>query len=161
MGDAGYSGDVPVALGDGSSLALSGDGPGTDYVDLSAHVDNFTDLEEGTISAWFKTPGIGLDTILAASDSLDGSSELRLILEGGEVWLDVREEAGGDFIDGALMSPPGPNDDTWHHVAVTVEFPSDATMYIDGAFVAFTEEPFFSAVTELDTMSIGATPNWC
>ena len=161
MGAAGYDADVPAAIGSGSSLSLSGDGSKTDYVDLNAHAANFAGLGEGTISGWFKTAGAGVDTILAASHSSDGSSELRVILEGGRAWLDVREQDGGDFVGAALFSRSGVYDDSWHHVGITVDGSSNARMYIDGEFVSSTREPFFSAVNDIDVLGDNRTLQGC
>ncbi|MEM7262042.1 MAG: LamG-like jellyroll fold domain-containing protein, partial [Planctomycetota bacterium] len=147
-----FGADVPAAIGAGMALELSS--ADSDYVDLSLFAADFAVLAEGSIAAWIKTSG-SIGTIWAASHSLDASSEARLIFEAGSAAYDVREEFGGDFVDGDLRSPRGIGDGNWHHVAVTVSSEGSALLYVDGALVSSTEEPFFAAVGEIDTMSVG------
>ena len=125
----------------------------SDHVDLSSHVGNFAGLEQGTISAWFKTTSTGAQVILDASDSGDGSSEIRLICASGQVWFDVRGDSGP--VGGELKSPAGVNDGQWHHAAARVNADNSASLFLDGVLVADSPEPFFSAVNNLDQMAIG------
>ena len=147
-----FDSDVPAPIGAGMSLVL--DATHQEYVGLDALVGDFALLSEGSISAWFKTSG-PLGAIFAASQTADASSELRLLYESDAVAFDAREEFGADFAEGALTSAAGLGDGTWHHVVVTVDSESNASLYVDGALVAVTREPFFSSVQELDSMSIG------
>jgi hypothetical protein len=156
MGDADYDADVPAAIGGGKSLILGGDATKTDYVDLSSHLASFAGLSQGTIAAWYKTPGSGVDVILAASQSTDGSSEIRFYQQDSRVRLDVREQDGATFVDSDVGYTSGSvTDDAWHHVAVSVESSSRASFYFDGVYVGLSDEPFFSSVNDLDTLSIG------
>ena len=54
----------------GTVLEWIGDSGPDQHVDLSAHLDGFRNLNQGTIAAWVKLPGAdSVDVILAASDS--------------------------------------------------------------------------------------------
>ncbi|MBK8978590.1 MAG: exo-alpha-sialidase [Planctomycetes bacterium] len=151
--------DVPAALGTGTSLRFDGQGA---HVDLSAHVGAFAGLAGLTIAAFFKTAGTGAHAILAASDSGDPSSELRLFVEGGRLRYDARGDAPSD---GQVVSPASVDDDRWHHAAVTVDHHGYARLYVDGTEVAADLEPGFTAVRDLDRMAIGRNvdsggPQW-
>jgi len=154
-----FSTDVPAQLGNGKSLSLDGV---DDYVELSPHVGAFSSLSAGTIAAWIKTDGGGTHVVFGASDQGDGSSELRLFVEGNVLKYDIRED---NSPDGQLTSPSAVNDTIWHHVAAVVDGASNAALYLDGNAVAGDTEPFFSAVTALDQMAIGRNvdssgPQW-
>lgn len=156
---ASFDSDVPAPLGSGRSLRLAGGGA---HVDLSAHVAAFAGQHVGTLAAWFKTSGTGAHVLLAASDSGDASSELRLFVEGGTLRFDVR----GDAPDtGQLVSAQRVNDGTWHHAAVSVDLHGRARLYLDGEQVDGRVEPWFAGVSGLDRMALGRNvdsggPQW-
>ena len=139
--------------GGGSAYSFNGT---SDHVDLSSHAANFAGLDEGTIVGWFKTTGTGTHVILGASDRGDGSSELRLIVEGSRLRYDVRDGSSNPPGEsGNVQSPTDVNDGTWHHAAVVVDTHCDAMLYVDGRTVAGAQEPFFTGVRDLDQMAIG------
>ena len=77
-----------------------------------------------------------LDTVLAASDASDGSSELRFFYDARPfqgappgIRYDVRE--GGDTFF-QLSSFTDVGTDTWRHVAVTVDAEGLTAIYVDG-----------------------------
>jgi hypothetical protein len=134
-----------------------------DFVELSPHAGDYNGESQGTIGGWFKS-GSGSDqVILAASDSGDGSSELRLFLESGRLKYDVRGDSGP--VAGQLTSLSSTTDDNWHHAAVTVDSSNRAVLYLDGRPHVASDEPFFSGVSGLDAMAIGRNvdsggPQW-
>ena len=145
-----FNADSPPLLSGTQSILLNNGN--TDYIDLSAHVGDFADLSEGTITGWFKTSGTGAHVILAASDSSDPGREIRLFIEGGSLRYDVRGDVSSA---GQLVSSASVNDGQWHHAAVTVDGVGSALLYLDGVEVASQAEPFFDAVLDLNTMAIG------
>lgn len=161
---------VPGPPGFGQAAEFGGGFNNEDnhFVDLSDHAAAFADLSEGTLAAWVKpvtTDEAGCPdghctdvlTIFAASDSTQGSVEMRWVVHtrtspfnpdgpGGGVpighgdnYLGVR---GADFNDHLITDVAGIDGDglslldgQWHHVAVTVDGDNQGTIYIDGAEV--------------------------
>jgi len=144
----------------GVVLEWQGDnGPGQ-WVDLTAHLDRFRNLDQGSILAWVRLPGAdAVDAILAASDSRDPSSEIRFFYDPAFAGIpgiryDVRE--GGDAFFQLSTFPVDPGDDRWHAVGVTVDASGTVVLYVDGVAVTTSREVgFFSAVNDLDTLSLG------
>ena len=98
---------------------LSLDGT-NDYVDLDAHVSNFSSLTEGTISAWVKMPETrsGEGTIFSINDTNDVQSRITFKINAGHgLKFAVIENGTQQF---AVNSTSILNDATWRHVAVTV-----------------------------------------
>ncbi len=136
---------------------------GTDEaVTLNAHVSNFASLSEGTVMGWFKTSANGVDTILALSDSGDGSSEFAIRCPQ-DTWDGVLRviyrEAGAVGFDVETNSTY--NDGNWHHFAYTADSGGNA-IYIDGSAAAVTystgnssTQAFFNDVNNIDAMSFG------
>lgn len=154
----------------GPVLEWTGDsGPGQ-WINLTSRLDSFRTLGEGSILAWVRIPGDDtVDVILAASDRGDPSSEMRFFYDptyGGIPGLryDVRE--GGDTFFQLSTFPVDPGDDQWHHAAVTVDAGGQIVLYVDGVAVTTGREAgFFSAVQDLDHLSIGRNidsggPQW-
>ena len=140
-----YDSDAPFGL---RSMRFDGT---NDHINLSPHVADYQGLSSGTITAWFKTSRTtGTGAILAASDRSDGSRELRLIVESNRLRYQVRGDSGSQS---NLQSAAGVADDRWHHAAVTVSG-GTARLYLDGVQVASGARPFFSAVNNIDSMSI-------
>ena len=142
----------------GKVLEWAGDDSPDQWVDLTSKIDSFKNLGQGSITAWIKIPAGGdvVDTIIAASDSGDGSSEFRFIGVGDNLWWDVRDENSSPTGEvGELRSGTGVADGSWHFVAVTVESSGDAIVYVDGEIRATGQEPFMNSVTNLDSMSLG------
>ena len=144
----------------GNVLQWAGDDAPDQWVSLDAHIDSFKDLDQGSILAWIKMPADGVNVILAASDRGDASSELRFFHDPSYgdipgVRYDVRE--GGDtYFQISTYPAPDPGDDTWHHVAVTVDADGAVGLYVDGDLkTAAQEVGFFSAVNDIDQMSLG------
>lgn len=141
----------------GGKLSLNGS---TDYVDLSAHVDDFDNLTEGTISAWFYADTLsGYQTIFEASDSGDDDSYVWLGLDGDELsyWVG---QGNSTLIAGATTTA---NFTTggWNHVAVTVGTTGNK-LYVNGTelAVSYTDgssssNEFFDDVTNQDFMGWG------
>ncbi len=148
------------AVSRGPVLTFDG---GNDYVNLSPHAGDYDGVSQGTAAGWFKTPSGGTQVILGASDSGDGSRELRLFLESGRLKYDIRGDSGP--VGGQLTSLSNVNDDNWHHAAVTVDGTNRAILYLDGRPHVASNEPFFSGVNDLDAMAIGRNvdsggPQW-
>jgi hypothetical protein len=143
----------------GTVLEWAGDNGPAQWVDLTGHLDNFRNLAQGTILAWIKIPGGDVvDTILAASDSGDASSEIRFYYEQsyGGLLFDIRDGSSNPTgEDGQVVGGTTVEDDNWHHVAITVDSSKNAVIYADGQPVGDGEEPFFSDVLDLDLMSLG------
>lgn len=139
----------------GKVLQLSGD-QAPQWVNLTSHVGRFSGLKEGTLTAWVKMPGGDVqDIILCASDSRDGSSEIRFTYERGTLQFDVRDDSSNPAGETGNISARGVDDDKWHFVAVAVDSDSNANLYIDGRLVASGRQPFFSSVKDLNHMSLG------
>ena len=141
----------------GTVLEWSGDGGSGQWVNLTDHLDAFRDMNQGTITAWIKlTGGDAVDTIIAASDQGDGSSEWRFFYENG-LRYDLRDESANPADEsGQIVSSIDVADDQWHFVAVTISANHDAILYVDGREASSGEkEPFFSGVTGLDGMWLG------
>lgn len=136
--------------------ALNFDG-GDRYVNLNAHVVDFKDLGQGSISAWFQTNTGSLRTIFSASDGGDANRDLRLYIETGRLKYKLRGDIGTS--ESSLSSPGTVNDNEWHHAAVTVDAARNATLYLDGEVAATGVRAFFNGLFDIDTMSIGRTVN--
>ncbi|MBN1909082.1 MAG: exo-alpha-sialidase [Pirellulales bacterium] len=146
----------------GTVLSFSG----TDYVDLSQWVGGLQDVQYGTISLWMKTTSVVNQAVLAASDSTDQSSEIRMMMEDAyTMWFDVRDDSSNPIgEDGHVESQTQVNDGQWHFVTATVEENNRARVYVDGVLEGFGTEPFF-VVQTLDTMALGRNvdltgPQW-
>ena len=151
--------DDPVWVTDavrGTVLEWAGDVGPNQWINLTSQIDSFSTLNQGTITAWIKIPGGDVvDVILAASDSGDGSSEIRFFYEGS-LLFDIRDDSSNPVGEsGNISSPVGVAENTWHFVAVTVDSDSNANLYVDGQLVAAGSEPFFSGVADIDHMSLG------
>ncbi len=145
----------------GYVLEWVGDSGDDEWVELSGNLDSFRNLEQGTISAWVKLPGAdSVDIILAASDTSDASSEIRLFYDPTYASIpglrfDIREGAADQYFQLSTY-PTDPADNNWHHVAVTVDINGQVVLYIDGqADQSGTEVGFFDAVSNLDGMWLG------
>lgn len=150
---------VPGKIGQAASFAGGPNNAENHYVDLSDHVESLGELSEGTLAAWVKpvtTEEAGgpdghltdVLTVFAASDSTQGSAEMRWVVhtatspfspggpggavEHGSQYLGVR---GADFSD-HLISDVAEDisllDGNWHHMAVTVDGDNVGTLFIDG-----------------------------
>ena len=146
--------DSTDKIGD-AKLSLDGS---SDYVDLSAHISSFSNITEGTISAWINTTDTGESVIFDMTDS-DGTGEIaKFSIEGGQLkWLTINDT--GAYVIG--YSDALVNDGNWHHVAVTVG-PSGNALYIDGVVASMTytagdstESSFLSDITGADSADIG------
>ncbi|MBI9019159.1 MAG: exo-alpha-sialidase [Phycisphaerae bacterium] len=139
----------------GTVLGFAGDTAGQ-WVNLDAMVSSFASLNAGTISAWIKMDGSeAVDTIVAISDASDGSSESRFAYEG-KLFYDVREQDASPIAeDGQVLGGTDVIDNNWHHVAVTVTEDALCVIYVDGMMKETGAEPFFAAIKDADTMSIG------
>ena len=154
---------VPGKLGQAASFDGGSNGEENPFVDLSDHADAFANLFEGTLAAWIQPATAdeagGEDghftdvlTIFAASDSTQGSTEMRWAVhsatspfnpvgpggaEDGSMYLGVR---GGEFSDHLITDVSDEInllDGNWHHVAVTVDGDNFGNMFIDGAEVSY------------------------
>ncbi|MBK9947788.1 MAG: DUF4347 domain-containing protein [Nitrospira sp.] len=129
-----------------------------DYVDLTAHLTNFTALSQGTISAWIKTTGTS-GVIFSSNDIADATSGTVLwVNSSGQLEFLVYENNTALV---QVRSTIAVNDGTWHQVAVT-NGASGNVLYIDGvqASVTYstgnsTTDRFFDDVTGEDTLYIG------
>jgi hypothetical protein len=137
------------------------------YVELTDHVAAFAGLNEGTLEVLFNTAVPNqVGTFLAMSDSGDGSSEVRLILESTLVRYDFRDgNSSPSGEPGQVLSPAGLTDGQWHHAALSVGTGNQAVLYIDGEAVANDAEPFFGALTGADQLAMGRNvdsggPQW-
>ncbi|MGB0909957.1 MAG: DUF4347 domain-containing protein, partial [Nitrospirales bacterium] len=156
------TGDAAIDTTDATDIVgegkLSLDGTG-DYVNLDSHISGFSGLTEGTIAGWIKTSDTGENIIFGISDKDDSLSLAKFGIEaGGQVkWL--TGEGGG--IDVLAYSTSTVNNDSWHHIAVTVNS-SGNTLYIDGAVASTTYDngssssaDFFDDINDIDAMDIG------
>ncbi len=129
-----------------------------DYVDIAAHVANFSGLSRGTISAWVRTTG-GTQSIFSASDTTDSNSDVTFRLDSsGHLEFDVFNNNTALLEVESIVTL---NDNAWHHVAVTVNTAGNM-LYIDGLATSVTyltgnatTNRFFDDVSNLDSMSIG------
>lgn len=140
-----------------------------DYVDLTSHVANFSGLSEGTISAWIKTSDSDgtifslNDSGFSLNDSGDGDSGIIFYVWNGKLTFSVVDR-GNYSLD--VVTNANIDDNVWHHVAITVDgsgnklfidgVKQNSLTYYDGS--ASTQE-FFSDVSRLDFMAIGAQNN--
>ena len=91
-----------------------------------------------SFSAWFKIPTNGVLNDLAILERFTGGSPgagylLFYDLSSGQLQYEERADGGNVIL---LEHNNDYRDDTWHHVAVTVELSSAlAKMYVDGVFV--------------------------
>ncbi len=159
--DGTLSGDAAIDTTDATDvvgagkLSLNGTG---DYVNLDAHISNFSALTEGTISAWVQTTDTGESTIFGHSDKDEANELIKFGIEGGQLkWLNLNDA----FDDVIVYSTATVNDGAWHHVAVTVNS-SGNTLYIDGAVASVsyssgsaTTTAFFDDITASDAVDIG------
>ncbi len=165
-----YDGTLNNGAYIGTNPATNQIGPGklnldgvNDYVDLSPHINNFQDLTQGTISAWVKTTTTD-GTIFAVSDSGDTNSSALIYLFEGKLAFSVSEGHRNEYLLD-VVTQANINDNAWHHVAVAVG-PTGNRLFIDGvqatSLTYYDGNPgrsdFFSNVSRLDTMTIGA--NW-
>ena len=92
---------MAVQLADGSTL-FAGSGVNVDdYIDLDAHIGDFSSQSTGTISLWFKTASSGYQALISASDKGDGSSNYTILMNAGDITLNIRDNAEPfTYIDG-------------------------------------------------------------
>ncbi|MBN2021973.1 MAG: exo-alpha-sialidase [Pirellulales bacterium] len=164
-GSASPNGDDPDWQLDserGTVLSFSG----SDHVDLSSRAAAFQDVPYGTISFWMKTTSTVNQAVLAASDSQDESSEIRMMMEDAcTMWFDVRDDSSDPPGEaGHVESQTRVNDGQWHMVTATVGQDNAARVYVDGVLEGFGTEPFF-AVQSLNQMALGRNvdkngPQW-
>ncbi len=149
--------DSTDIIGEGK---LSTDGL-DDYVDLSTHVGNFSGLTQGTIAAWVKTTDGGSQYVFSLYDRSE-SSGAGMGIDNGELFWVVQE--GGTVVVN-VEANISLNDNTWHHIAVTVDG-SGNKLFIDGVQVTSgnltyldgnaSTTAFFDDVSFIDDMQIGA-----
>ncbi len=139
---------------------------GGDYVDLSGHVSGFQDIEQGTIALWMKTTSTVNQAVMSASDSIDHSSELRMMMEDYyTMWFDFRDESSDpEGEDGHIETLTQVNDGQWHFVVATVGEGNSSQIFVDGELEGVGTEPFF-VVQSLNQMAIGRNvdltgPQW-
>ncbi|MCA9217475.1 MAG: hypothetical protein KDB27_30615 [Planctomycetales bacterium] len=152
----------PGKIGQAASFAGGANNQDNDYVDMSAHADSLGQLTEGTLAAWVKpvtTEEAGgpdghltdVLTIFAASDSTQGSAEMRWVVHtttspfspggpGGAVghggmYLGARGVDFPDHLINDVDDEVSLLDGNWHHVAVTVDGDNEGTLFIDGGEV--------------------------
>jgi len=107
---------------------LSLDGT-SDHVDLSAHVDHFENLTQGTVAAWVYLDSLaGEHMIFESSDSSDFDSRFSVSIWQSDLHLYIRE-SGSPIIEALSVTPI--TKETWTHIAVTVD-PAGNAMYING-----------------------------
>jgi len=149
---------MAVQLADGSTL-FAGSGVNVDdYIDLDAHIGDFSSQSTGTISLWFKTASSGYQALISASDKGDGSSNYTILMNAGDITLNIRDNAVY-AID--ATNTTNYNDNEWHHLAWTVDG-SGNKLYIDGSQITLTysagsasTQAYFSSITDLDALTIG------
>ena len=106
-----------------------------DYIDLDAHIGDFSSQTTGTISLWFKTSSDSASmSFISASDWGDASSNFSILCNVKKIQLNIREN-GTDTID--AVGSVDYNDNKWHHLAFAVDG-SGNKMYIDGSQIALT-----------------------
>jgi hypothetical protein len=144
----------------GNVLEWAGDAGPHQWVNLTPHLDAFRNLNQGTIMAWVKLPVDGVDVVLSASDSGDPSSEIRLFYDPSYASIpgiryDVRENNVDTYLQISSF-PTDTGDNQWHHVAATIDDTGAVAIYVDGDLKTLAREVgFFSAVSDLDSMSLG------
>jgi trimeric autotransporter adhesin len=127
------------------------------YIDLTPHLASFSNLTTGTISAWFTTnDASAANALISAYNSAVGSTEGRLFVETtGVLTWDVRDEGGnptgeaGNLVAGNVLGGQ------WHHVAVTFDGNSNASLYLDGTLAQTAQEPFWGQISTLNGIAIG------
>ncbi len=135
-----------------------------DYVDLSAHIPNFQNLAQGTITAWVYADAASTDVIFEASDSGDSDSRVAVIRNSdGSLEFYVREGGTGTLLDVRTIAGMIP-ESTWTHVAVSVDATGNR-LYVNGVEVTSGDltystgssatSAFFNDVTNLDFMAWG------
>ena len=147
-----YAAGGVVPVSDGAAYF---DASATDYIDLDAHVGDFSSLTTGTISVWFKTSTTSTyKEIFTASDKSDEASDVTLGIKSDNTVLFWQREASGTYYD--IYSASTYTDGIWHHVAVTQDN-TTMKMYVDGVLEADTDtgSKWFSDVNDLDTLRIG------
>ncbi len=143
-------------IGDGK-LSLDGS---DDFVELSAHVSDFKDVNEGTIAAWIYTDTLsGSGVIFEASDSGDENSRIALIRSGDDLAFYIQD--GSTTRIDAITNGDSLQLNTWTHVAVTVNS-SGNKIYINGVEQVInyivgssSTDHFFNDVSSLDFMAWG------
>lgn len=108
----------------GEALAFGSEG----YLDLSAHLETFADLESFTLSAWIRDPAERVGILFSLSD---GTAKNRVQFNLNSkflVYLWQDQTSHWDSIAGRVEGwTPG----QWYHVAVSVG-PSGVRLYRDG-----------------------------
>ena len=131
-----------------------------DFVDLSAHVSNFDNLAEGTISSWVYIDNLtGPRVIIEASDSGDSDSRLAVGTDGDEIIFYVTD--GSTVFTQGTTASANLSLGTWHHIAVTVDGDGNH-IYVDGVEESVnyvhgnaSSNHFFDDVADLDFMGWG------
>jgi len=117
-----------------SSGAMRFDGV-DDYVDLDAHISDFSSLSEGAISVWFKTYSGLTRSILSSADEAEINSDLLLWLGADDkIKFRTRENAIQSL---SLSTDSTYSDNQWHHVVFSVDS-SGNTLYVDGSSATVT-----------------------
>jgi len=146
-------------VGLNGAYALSFDGS-DDYVDLSAVIDSFKTMTEGTIIIWAKADNVvGSKALISMSHTADASSDCCLQLNGNNFRFRVRD--GGVTSLDRQTSGGSISANKFYNCAVAVST-SGNVLYLDGETPAITDtkgnsttQKFFADIGTPDSFKIG------
>lgn len=107
---------------------------------------------EGTIFAYFRSGGSGVQAILSAANTAHASTNLTIALQGGNLYYEHR--TNGAYA--AQLTVPGHwNDGQWHSVALRVN-DRGTVLYADGAEIGrHASTAFMSSLTGVNGLWLG------
>ncbi len=141
----------------------------SDYVDLDSHISSIASDTEGTISLRIKlsSTSTALQSLFSASDKSDASSDISITKydagSSNRIGFQIRENGTLSLAFKASIS--GFNDDTWHHILITMNS-SGNSLYIDGVLDTpiytvgnASTQAWFNSINDLDALRIGNNIN--
>ncbi|WP_442484151.1 LamG-like jellyroll fold domain-containing protein [Aeoliella sp. SH292] len=130
------------------------------FINLDAHVGDFSGLSSGTISVWYRRDAGGTpdDNSLLGVGGRSDNSYSRLHLENQTQASRAAEYVNNNLESGVNKSSTFANadDGNWHHLAYT-STGSSSKLYLDGVLYANSDAPFMFN-QPWTRMGIGMTP---
>ena len=124
----------------------------TGRIDLTAHLNEFKNLNEGTVSLWFRTPLPAQTGTLWSASGNSGASSFRVSTGNGK--LGVYDVNGTALVEHSVSY----GDNTWHLLTYTSSA-SGSTLYLNDQKVSSGNSFFLAAVAGMEGISIGANPD--
>ena len=107
---------------------------GNDYIDLGSNRDYVRNTREVTGSAWINTNDVNArQTVVETSGSGTTRSRFEIWIDGGEIHVRAASVDGSGSPFSTSTSGSNISSNTWHHIAATVDYPSETVaIYVDG-----------------------------